>query len=195
MTPDTAPEIDANAPEPDAVVDDLDTDASVAVEPDDPADYEAAAAEMAADAEPEPSLLDGLDPKLANHIQKLRREAADKRVALAELDEQLQAAGSEIAELQEWKEQRMRRDVESLAAGHKLIAPAEIWHHTSLPEVLDADGEISEDTVAEIVETKVPAHWRVQTKYPARNGFASGATGLAEPRPASWQSALARPLE
>jgi hypothetical protein len=83
---------------------------------------------------------------------------------MTELDEQLQAAGTEIATLQDWKQERITRDVEALAAGHKLIDPAEIWHHATMAEVLDEDGEISEDTVAEIVETRVPAHWRVQTK-------------------------------
>jgi len=136
----------------------------------------------------EPSLLDALDPKLANHIQSLRREAADKRVALA-------AADAEIAALAEWKNQRLHRDVELLAAGHKLIDPREIWHVAALPDLLDEHGDIDEAAVAALIEAKVPAHWRVQVKFPGRGGFHSGSTGLAGGRPSSWAQALARPQE
>jgi hypothetical protein len=201
QTPDTGAEIDAEAPEPDSVTagsGDLDVapqDVAADEHPFTAEDYAELAAEAESDGEPEPSLLDGLDPKLANHIQKLRRESADKRVALAEADERLQAAGAEVAALQDWKEQRLHRDVEHLAAGHKMIDGAEIWHITSLPELLDEHGDIDEEAVAEVIEAKVPAHWRVQVKFSGRSGFHSGSTGRAEHRPASWAQALARPQE
>jgi hypothetical protein len=188
-------------------------------EPDDPMDgtndeaehpftteqYAAAAAEMAAEtekadgitepaaAEPgapgedtEPSPLDALDAKTAAHVQKLRKEAATSRAAL-------QAANTETASLQEWKQGRMREDVQNLAAGHKMIQPSEIWHLATMSDFLDPKtGDISEAKVAQVVNEKVPSHWKVQprTDSYSRRGPMSGASGISDPRPTSWTRAL-----
>jgi hypothetical protein len=150
------------------------------------------------DAESEPGLLDGLDPRLAAYVQKLRRESADKRTAMAELDDQLKGAAAEIEAMQEWCLDRMRRDVEALAAGHRMLDPAELWHVAELHEMAnDEHSDIDEAKVAEIIETRVPQHWRVQVKYDHRRTAApsSGATGNPEDRPTSWAQALAPPQE
>lgn len=134
--------------------------------------------------------LDGVDPGLANHITKLRRENAEKRTAAAELE-------AENGTLKQWQQDRMRRDVENLAAGHKMLDPSEFWHKADLADVLGEDGQIDEAKVAAIVEAKVPSHWRVQPRsLPGRGGQpSSGATGIADVRTPSWSEALGRPQE
>jgi hypothetical protein len=185
------------------------------------ADYEAAGAELAAEAdaaqseddqehgdlrdqehgvpadanaddgEPEPNLLDGVDPRLAAHIQKLRAEAAANRIAKTAVEERLQAASDVIAELQQWQSDRMRRDVESLCAGEKMIDPSEIWHVAQLGDFLDDEtGDIDETKVGGIVEARVPSHWRVQLKHSGRGGMHSGATGTSAGRMATWADVL-----
>ncbi|WP_273733362.1 hypothetical protein [Mycolicibacterium septicum] len=161
------------------------------------ADYQSLADEIAADGdtEPQPSLLDGLDPKLANHIQKLRHENAEKRVAVAELNERLQAASSEVAALQDWRDASMRRDVERLALEHQMIAPAELWLVADLHEMLDGDN-VDPHKVAEVIQSRVPEHWRVPVQYPIHNaGPRSGATGLAQISSTSWREVLSHSQE
>jgi hypothetical protein len=160
--------------------------------------YQALAAEFSAQPgqADEPGLLDGLDPKVANHIQRLRREAAEKRLLAGELSQRLTAASDEVARLQAWQEDHIRRDVESLAAGHKLIDPREVWHVAELSDFLDERGVIDATKVATLIQERVPEHWRVQVRYPAHGPASrSGATGLAQILPASWAQALARPQE
>jgi hypothetical protein len=165
------------------------------------ANYEAAAEQLAAeadldgdedrgDAEPEPSVLDGLDPKLAAYVQKLRRGEAEKRVALASAEEQLQTAGTEIAALQARQQDRLRADVERIALAERMFAPGELWLVADLAEVLDKHGEIDAAKVAKVIEAKVPTHWRVPVKGLGRHGFTSGATGMADIRPTSWSEAV-----
>jgi hypothetical protein len=168
-----------------------------------PEDYEAVAAETAAEAEDEQTevehdappddaepRLDGVDPKLANHIQKLRREAADKRVALAEAEERLQAAGTEIAALQARLEDGQRRDVEAIALSERMYAPGELFLVADLPEMLDKHGNVDPGKVGKVIDAKVPEHWRVPVRHPGRHGFTSGATGMVDTRPTSWQEVV-----
>lgn len=135
----------------------------------------------------EPGLLDALDPKVGAYVQKLRHEAADRRVAVAEAEQRLAAAGDEVARLQAWQEDRMRLDVEAIALAHRMISPSELWLVASLAEMLGDDSDIDPNKVAEVVEQRVPDHWRVPVQYPKHTaGPRSGATGLAQIRPASW---------
>jgi hypothetical protein len=218
-TPNTGLQMEAGAPEPDGMADDtvdLDSDAQgesghVAHSSDEAehpftTEQYTAAAELAAEtekadgleepaaAEPgapgddtEPSPLDALDAKTAAHVQKLRKEAATSRAAL-------QAASTEAASLQEWKQGRMRQDVQNLAGGHKMIQPSEIWHLATMSDFLDPEtGDISEAKVAQVVNEKVPSHWKVQPRsdsYARRRGPMSGASGISDTRPTSWTQAL-----
>jgi hypothetical protein len=75
-------------------------------------------------------------------------------------------ATAEVEEMQQWCRDRMRRDVEALAAGHKLISPSEIWHIVELDELANDDrSDIDEAKLAAIIEERVPEQWRVQVKY------------------------------
>jgi hypothetical protein len=236
---DTGVQIDGEPIEPDDVTDDtgeLDADAEVSksdpleVQDDDEptgADYEAAAAELAAEAEaaqsdddgqdelrlkltevnadaekPTPDLggfsphdrestpLDGLDPKLATHIQKLRREAAEKRIALAATEERLQSAANVIGELQNWQSDRLRRDAEVVALEHGMIAPAEMWFVADLHEVLTDDDDIDRAKVAELIKTRVPEHWMAPRRQMFNHNPRSGASGIGGGRLPSWSDVL-----
>jgi hypothetical protein len=145
------------------------------------------------DAEAEPNLLD--DPKVANLVAKLRKEAAEHRVAKAAVEERLQAAADTIAELQAQQENRQRRDVELEIAG-KMIDPSDIWHKADLHELLHDDGDIDEAKVAQVIEDRVPEHWRVQVRHSAWNrGPTSGASRVDIRPPSSWADALSPPRE
>ncbi|OBF59247.1 hypothetical protein A5756_06280 [Mycobacterium sp. 852002-53434_SCH5985345] len=169
-------------------------------------DYTAAAEELAqqaagaqdgaaeGDGAEAPSALDDLDrDTLASMVGKLRRESADRRVALAAAEERLQAAAHRVGELQDALDARLRADAEALALGQRMVAPSELWLLADVHEVL-ADGADAVDPakLAELVAARVPEHWK--TPVPPMSwsrGLHSGATGIdTVPRPASWAQAL-----
>jgi hypothetical protein len=150
-----------------------------------------------ADAGPEEpaGLLDGLAPKLAAYVEKLRRENAEKRLLTVELGQRLAAASDENARLQDQLDASFRRDVERLALEHRMISPAELWLVADLHEMVTDDGSAADPSkVAEVIEQRVPDYWRTPVQYPKHGpGGRSGATGVGQVRPASWAQALARP--
>jgi hypothetical protein len=157
-----------------------------------PGDYAAAAGELALEAaEAQDGAPDDDGPADdQSYMKKLRRQAAERRVAAQELGEKLQAADERIDTLQQWQSDRLRRDVEALA-GPKLVDPSEVWHVTTLPELLSADGDLDEAKLAAVIADRIPAHWKVKPPNNSpRYGLASGASGRTEARPTSWANAI-----
>jgi hypothetical protein len=205
-TAEMAPQIDAEATETNAGLDDARGGPEFT-----PEAYDAVAREVALDGtddaerpgdqpdgEPEPDLAK-LPTKVQSHIQKLRKENAQRRVsndelaaAKAELDQQLTAAAAENQTLRDWRDEQQRRDVERLA--DMMIAPGDLWFIAELGEMLDDDGEIDPAKVRDVIADRVPSHWRRRLSHGDARPR-SGASGIAGPRATSWAAAIGRPEE
>lgn len=200
--PETGPQIDAEALEPDDMADDNGDVCDDAQAEDEVANAlatlssaaEAQQAEVVHDVPP----ADDEPRDDGDEVQRLRRESARRRLRLQEAEGKLQAAGEENTRLNELVSNLLRENVER-AVADKLIEAQDIWRIIpDIVAVLNDDGTGVDPVKVSAAIADVPKHW---LKPPSEiwhgdQGLASGATGRAPaPRAASWATAIGPNLE
>jgi hypothetical protein len=201
--PNTGPQINADATEPDGMADhtvDLDADAqgesgefhhSSGDDDEHPftaEDYATAATELAAEAEAADAngQIDHNDAPVEgdDEVQALRRENARRRVQSQETDAENQRLSAMLT--------RYHRDTVERTAASTLVDPKDLWRVAQLADVLTDDGTaVDERKVRAVIAERIPQHWAKPKQSLDFGGYGSGATGRnAAPRPTSWASAI-----
>ena len=142
-----------------------------------------AAVEATDATEPDSSAQDTADTGQADN--NANREAAKYRRKLRDTETERDQLAARVEALQ-------RAEVERLA-GTMLADPADLWHGTTLDQLLDDNGDIAVTKLnaAAVELLRTHPHWERQRRQPRNTEtLRSGASGAITPAGTSWSDAL-----
>jgi len=149
-----------------------------------------AAVEATEATEPDSSAPDTADTDQGDN--NANREAAKYRRKLRDTEAERDQFAAERDHLAARMEAMQRAEVERLA-GTMLADPADLWHGTSLDELLDDNGDIAVTKLnaAAVELLRTHPHWERQRRQPRNtDALRSGASGAITPAGTSWSDAL-----